>query len=191
MVVPSEYFKAQKLSKHDFLQQELRTLNPELTRRVPDMDFVEEVRSISNYSYEVKNFTGQGFLCVGDAHRFIDPIFSFGLYFAMKEAQFASDAVASYFHGAGRDAANPFAEYEHMVNAGQNVVQDLVDCFWDFPMAFLLFVHQRYTKDIIDCFAGRIYGEYAQNLPGVNAMRKLLSTQREKSAAVKPAHEIS
>ncbi len=183
VVVPSEYFKAQKLSKHDFLQRELRTLNPEMSKRVPDLDFAEEVRSISNYSYEVKNFTGKSFLCVGDAHRFIDPIFSFGLYFAMKEAQFAGETIVDYFNGAERDAANPFAEYERKTNAGQNIVQDLVDCFWDFPMAFLVFVHQRYTKDIIDCFAGRIYGEYAQGLPGVNAMRKLLSTQREKSAA--------
>lgn len=188
VVVPAEYFKEQKLSKHDFLLQELRTLNPEMSKRVPDLDFVEEVRSISNYSYEVKDFTGKGFLCVGDAHRFIDPIFSFGLYFAMKEAQFASDAVAAYIKGAERDTANPFLEYERMVNAGQNVVQDLVDCFWDFPMAFLLFVHQRYKHDIIDCFAGRIYGEYAQKLPGVNAMRKLISTQRAKDAAAALAH---
>jgi hypothetical protein len=111
-------------------RHELRTRNPEFTKRAPDMDFVEEVRSISDYSYEVKNFTGKGFL----------------------------------------------------------IVQDLVDCFWDFPMTFLLFVHQRYTKDIIDCFSGRIYGEYAQNLPGVNAMCKLLSTQREKSAAASLTH---
>lgn len=183
VVVPSEYFKEQKLSKHDFLQQELRTLNPELTKRVPDTEFIEEVRSISNYSYEVKNYTGKGFICVGDAHRFIDPIFSFGLYFAMKEAQFVTETLAGYFNGAGRDAANPFAEYERMTNQGQDVVQDLVDCFWDFPMAFLLFVHQRYTKDIIDCFAGRIYGDYAQNLPGVKGMRQLLAT-REKGMAM-------
>ena len=178
IVVPSEYFKAQRLSKPDFLRQELLKLNPELTKRVPNLNFVEEARSISNYSYHVKNFTGKGFLCVGDSHRFIDPIFSFGLYFAMKESEFASQAVVDYFAGKNREAQNPFAEYEAMVDQGQNVVQDLVDCFWDFPLAFVIFVHQRYTADIIDCFAGRIYGDYAQNLPGVQGMRRLLATRQ-------------
>jgi len=180
VVVPSEYFKSQKLSKPDFLRQELCILNPELSKRVPDLNFLEEVRTISNYSYYVKHFTGKGFLCVGDSHRFIDPIFSFGLYFAMKEAEFATQAVTEYLAGGNRDAANPFAAYEKMVDQGQDVVQDLVDCFWDFPLAFVVFVHQRYTLDIIDCFAGRVYGEYAQNLPGVNGMRRLLASRQKK-----------
>lgn len=179
VVVPSEYFKAQKLSKPDFLKQELLALNPELAKRITNMNFLEEVRSISNYSYEVKNFTGKGFLCVGDSHRFIDPIFSFGLYFAMKESEFATQAIVDYFEGKNRDADNPFAEYERYVNQGQDVVQDLVDCFWDFPLAFALFAHQRYTYDIIDCFAGRLYGDYAQNLDGVKGMRRLLATRQK------------
>jgi FADH2-dependent halogenase len=178
VVVPSDYFKAQKLVKPEFLRQELLNLNPELAKRVTNLNFTEEVRSISNYSYHVKNFTGKGFLCVGDAHRFIDPIFSFGLYFAMKEAEFAAAAVAEYFAGKNRDAANPFAAYEQMADQGQDVVQDLVDCFWDFPLAFVIFVHQRYKLDIIDCFAGRIYGEYAQELEGVKGMRRLLATRQ-------------
>ncbi|MEK7727957.1 MAG: tryptophan 7-halogenase [candidate division KSB1 bacterium] len=182
-VVPGEYFKSKKLSKEDFLRQEMLTLNPEMTKRVPDLNFLEETRSISNYSYEVKNFTGKGFLCVGDSHRFIDPIFSFGLYFAMKEAEMATATIAEYLAGKNRDAANPFAAYERIANQGQDVVQDLVDCFWDFPLAFLMFAHQRYTKDIIDCFAGRIYGDYAQNLPGVKGMRSLLSTRQNQAMA--------
>ncbi len=179
VVVPAEYFKAQKLSKPDFLSRELRNLNPELSKRITNMNFLEEVRSISNYSYEIKHFTGKGFLCVGDSHRFIDPIFSFGLYFAMKEAEFATQTVVDYCAGKNREVANPFVEYEKLVSQGQDVVQDLVDCFWDFPLAFALFAHQRYTYDIVDCFAGRIYGEYAQNLDGVKGMRRLLATRQQ------------
>jgi len=178
VVVPSEYFKSQKLSKPDFLKQELMTLNPELTKRVPDLNFTEEVRSISNYSYHTDHFTGKGFLCVGDSHRFIDPIFSFGLYFAMKEAEMASQAVTKYFSGETREAANPFAAYEHTANQGQNIVQDLVDCFWNFPFQFLILVHHSHPLDIIDCFAGRIYGEEPQNLPGVKSMRQLLAKRQ-------------
>lgn len=178
VVVPAEYFKSQKLAKPDFLRQELQTLNPELARRLTDTNFTEEVRSISNYSYRVDHFTGKGFLCVGDSHRFIDPIFSFGLYFAMKEAEMAAQAVAQYFNGEARAAANPFAAFERTANQGQNIVQDLVDCFWDFPFQFAYLVHHKHPLDIIDCFAGRIYGEEPQNLPGVQSMRLLLAKRQ-------------
>jgi 1H-pyrrole-2-carbonyl-[peptidyl-carrier protein] brominase len=175
VVAPSEYFTAQKRSKADFLRQELTTLNPELSKRITDLKFVEEVRSASNYSYHVDQFTGKGFMCVGDAHRFIDPIFSFGLFLAMKEAQFAADAVAGYLAGEGRDADNPFAAYQSYVDQGQNILQDLVDCFWDYPLAFLIFVHHSHKEDMTDLFAGRCYGDYANRLQGVRSMRRLLT----------------
>lgn len=178
VVVPAEHFKSQKLSKPDFLKQELMTLNAELTKRVPDLNFTEEVRSISNYSYCVEHFTGKGFLCVGDSHRFIDPIFSFGLYFAIKEAEMAAQAVTQYFAGENRDAANPFAAFEQTTMQGQNIVQDLVDCFWDFPFQFAYLVHHKHPLDIIDCFAGRLYGDEQQDLPGVKSMRKLLAKRQ-------------
>jgi flavin-dependent dehydrogenase len=175
VVAPSEYFKAQKLAQPDYLKLEMSTLNPELTKRVPDTTFVDEVRGISNFSYHIRHFTGQGFLCVGDSHRFIDPIFAFGLYLAIKEAQFASQAIEKFLAGETRDAANPFADYELLVDRGQDLFQDMIDCFWNFPLPFLLFVHYKYHEDLVDFFAGRVYSDEAQKQPGIVAMRRLLA----------------
>jgi hypothetical protein len=44
-----------------------------------------DIHVIPNYSYQVKAFCGKGFMCLGDAHRFIDPIFSFGLTVTMRD----------------------------------------------------------------------------------------------------------
>src|SRR5262249_37546502 len=112
VVTPSDYFTSRKLSKEEFLREELQTLNPELASRVRDVKFVEETRGISNYSYCIEHFTGKGFLCVGDSHRFIDPIFSFGLLFASKEAELAAAAIRDYLAGKNRETENPFAAYE-------------------------------------------------------------------------------
>ena len=46
---------------------------------------------------------------MGDAHRFVDPIYSFGLCVSLKEAQAASNAVKDYLNGKGRDDERPFA----------------------------------------------------------------------------------
>lgn len=175
VVVPGEYFNAQRLSKPDFLQKELRILNPELSKRVPNLNFVEDVRTISNYSYHIKNFTGKGFLCVGDSHRFIDPVFSFGLYFALKEAQFAAQAIQKYFSGEANNTSNPFSEYQTLADVGQDIIQGLLDTFWEFPWQFLLLVHNSHRDEMIDYFAGRVYGKKVKQSPGVLSMQRVLA----------------
>jgi FADH2-dependent halogenase len=175
VVVPSAYFTLQKLAKGDFLRQEMGTLNPELSSRVTDVTFVEEVRTASNYSYHVKQFTGPGFLCIGDSHRFTDPIFSLGLCLATNEAKFAAQAILQELGSQIQAPSNPFAAYQAMSEQGQDILQDLIDCFWDFPLAFQYMVNHRYKEDMIDCFAGRLYGDRISNSDGVKDMRRLLA----------------
>lgn len=176
VVIPAAYFLEKKESKHDFLIRELHELNPELTRRLPEVKLVEELHVIPNYSYQVKRFTGKGYICIGDAHRFIDPIFSFGLYVTMKEAQFAAPLVKAFLEGAYRDAPNPFAEYQAFCEKGIDVLEDVLDTFWEHPFSFALFVHNRYREFMIDVFAGRIYDD--QPSKAVLAFRDLLRRER-------------
>jgi len=176
VVIPAAYFKEKKESKRDFLIRELHELNPELARRIPAVKLVEELHVIPNYSYQVKRFTGKGYICIGDAHRFIDPIFSFGLYVTMKEAQFAAPVVKAFLEGAHRDAPDPFAEYRAFSEKGIDVLEDVLDTFWENPLAFALFVHNRYRQLMIDVFAGRIYDH--QPSEAVLAFRELLRRER-------------
>jgi len=182
VVVPGDYFKAANCTREDFLRNELRTLNPEMSRRLPDLNFVEPVRAISSYSYHVRQFTGKGFLCIGDAHRFIDPIFSFGVYFAIKEAAFAAQAIEQVLAHERSPSSNPFAEYQALVEQGQDVIQDLLDCFWTQPLVFLIFAHYQYREGIIDLFAGRIYDTDVAARPVVKALRQRLKVESIGSA---------
>jgi len=175
VVTPSEYFTSCKMSKDEFLRQEMKTLNAELARRVEDVEFVEETRGISNYSYWIRNFVGNGFLCVGDSHRFIDPIFSLGLLFGTKEAEFAAQTIHDYLGGKFADPDNPFLDYQIYVDKGQDIIQTMLDCFWEYPLPFQRFAHQTHRGEVIDMFAGRIYGEEIQSYDSVVRMRRLLS----------------
>jgi len=185
IVVPADYYREKKESKDQFLRNELHQLNPELMRRLPKIDFIEEVRGISNYSYRISNFTGKGFLAVGDAHRFIDPVFSFGVFFAMKEAEYAAAAIASFFADSKREQSNPFADYERLCDRGQDNIQDLIDAFWEHPYAFSMLAHHRYPEDVIHMFAGRVYDETP--LPGLLAMRAI----NEHGRRTRAAHECA
>jgi flavin-dependent dehydrogenase len=177
VVVPSQYFVERQESKEDFLRRELHELSDELVRRLPVVEFIEDVHVIPNYSFQVSGFARKGFICVGDSHRFVDPIFSFGLFAAIKEAGFAAETAARYLGDErGEDVLR-----EHMLRCeqGLDIVEDLIDTFWENPIAFSVLAHLKCREDMIDIFAGRIYPEDGQPSPTVLRLRKLL--QRERS----------
>ncbi len=178
IVVPAAYFLEKKETKRDFLERELRELNPDLNRRLPEITFVEDVHVIPNYSFQVRQFCGKGFMCIGDSHRFIDPIFSFGLYVSMREAQLAAPLVEDYLAGAHRDAANPFAAHQLLCEKGIDVLEDTIDLFWEQPFAFAAFVHQRYKDYMNDILAGRVYDH--QPSPAAAAARRMLQREQER-----------
>jgi len=176
VVIPGDYLASTGETKRDFLLRELHELNPNLRDRIFDIELVEETRAIPDYSYEVSDFTGPGFICIGDAHRFIDPIFSFGAFFTIKEAQLAATAIHEYLAGNAPEGARPFAAHERLVNRGTDAIQDLIDGFWAEPLAFGVFAHQRYREDVIDLFAGRVYSEESSR--GREAIRRLAERGR-------------
>lgn len=157
VVVPGQYFRDSRESKDDFLRRELHELNPGLAARVTRPDLIEPAHVIPNYSFQVRDFAGPGYICVGDAHRFVDPIFSFGLLIAMKEAGLAADAAAGYLAAGGRGQMRPFDEYMTLVERGVDILEDVLDTFWENPLAFAVLVHREFRGPLIDVFAGRIF----------------------------------
>lgn len=186
IVAPGAYVARCGESKADYLRRELATLNPELARRLVHPELIEEARAIPNYSYHCRTFAGPGWMCIGDAHRFIDPIFSFGLFVSIKEATEAVPVVADYLGGGRRDdGANPFQGHIDRLEGGLNLVQDLIDGFWENPLGFAHLLHKGgYQDDITDLFAGRIYQEVPS--PGVQQLRLLAESGLARSRGKRP-----
>jgi len=180
VVAPSAYFQGKGESKRDYLVRELHELHPELKRRLPAIELVEDVHVIPNYSYQARNFCGKGFISIGDAHRFIDPIFSFGISVAVREAQFAAPVVRGYLEGKDRDSTNPFAAYQLFCEKGIDVIEDMVDTFWEHPFAFSVCVHDRYRDLLTDVFAGRVYEHENQPSVAIHDFRRLLGREGER-----------
>jgi flavin-dependent dehydrogenase len=181
IVVPACYFTGKRESKKDFFLREVHQLHPELRRRVPEINLVEDVHVIPNYSFQVQNFCGKGYMCIGDAHRFVDPIFSFGLYVTMQEAQGAATAVKGYLEGANRDAQNPFAEHQLRGEKSVDVMEDMIDLFWERPLTFAGFVHKYYREMILDIFAGRtVEGQPSE---ATSTIRRILKREEAREAS--------
>ncbi len=182
LVTPRSDFLAKEQTPEEFFRNDFFTINPELVRRVPKLNLVEKVHVVPNYSYQVRGFCGKGFICVGDSHRFIDPIFSFGVTVTMREAELAAPVIRQYLEGKLDDKENPFAEHQIACEKGIDNLEDMIDLFWEQPFAFATFVHSRYVEEMTDAFAGRIYESEHQPSRAIMSFRKLLKRTREYDA---------
>ncbi len=181
IVVPAKYFRDSGLSQAEFIKQELKTMNKGLASRVPDdVELVEEPHVVPNYSFQVRKFAGPGYMCIGDSHRFVDPIFSFGLYIAMKEPSLAIPEVMGWLDGKGRDSDNPFNDYMTHTEKAIDMLEDMIDTFWENPLAFAYMAHRKFREQVLDMFAGRVF----EGMPvrdrdeAVKVFRQLLNRER-------------
>lgn len=62
--------------------------------RMEGAERVTKVMARKDFSYRMKELAGPNFALVGDAAGFIDPIFSTGVFIAMKSGEMAADAIA-------------------------------------------------------------------------------------------------
>lgn len=173
IVTPASYYKSKQETKEAFFERECRELNPDLARRLENVELVEPVTASSNFSYKIPEFTGKGWLCVGDAHRFIDPFFSFGIHLALAEAEKAAEFMEQYLEG-NLNTEDPFAPYAAICERGMDTVQTLMDSFWANPLGWGYMLH--YTEhggDVLDMFGGRIYDE--EPLPALVSMRNMVA----------------
>ncbi len=178
LVTPRADFLEKKQTPEEFFRHDLFTINPELNRRIPALDLAEKVHVVPNYSYQVRGFCGKGFICLGDSHRFIDPIFSFGVTVTLREAELAAPLIRQYLEGKIRETENPFREHQIACEKGIDNLEDMIDLFWEQPFAFATFVHSRYPEEMTDAFAGRIYESEHQPSPAIHAFRKMLKRTR-------------
>ena len=88
-----DYLKQRKGRTLEFLLDTLK-LSPALWQRVRHAELIDnEVRVTGNYSYDSTQMGGPGWILVGDAFAFLDPVFSSGVYLAMSGAEQAVEVV--------------------------------------------------------------------------------------------------
>ena len=85
----------------------MRTLqaNPEVRARMQGAQRVAPVHATGNYSYGSTRMAGPGWMLIGDAYAFVDPIFSSGVYLAMDSARQAADVVETALREPARESA--------------------------------------------------------------------------------------
>lgn len=128
-VAPSAVFTAAGTTPEQYLQTQLGQTKY-LSTLLRDATQVAQVRTAKDWSYTSTEMSGPGFLQVGDAAAFIDPLFSTGCMLAMKGASLAAEA-ADRILGAPESEAQVRGVYEKEYRAVLDVVLQFVRIFYD------------------------------------------------------------
>jgi flavin-dependent dehydrogenase len=102
---------------------------------------ITPVHRQANFAYDNSPVVGERFVAVGDAIAFVDPIFSGGVYIALRTGQLAAGAILEAFR-AGDFSARRFAAYERRVRTGLRPLFKFIGKYYE-PAFFDLLMHPR------------------------------------------------
>ncbi|MBI4565585.1 MAG: tryptophan 7-halogenase [Planctomycetes bacterium] len=118
------------------------------------------VRGIRRLAYRHKQVAGDGWVMIGDAGAFLDPIYSSGLFLALASAELAAACVTEALR-AGDCSAPRLGAFAEPLMRGVEVVRRLIHAFYDERFSFRQFV-ERYPEQkpaLIDCLVGDVVGK--------------------------------
>ncbi len=121
---------------------------------------VEPVRTTGEYSYHSRRIGGDGFCLVGDAFAFLDPLFSTGVFLALKSGEMAADTLheallAGDLSGARFDAycekqRHAVMSFRRLVRAFYNVTFSFREFLQEYPQLHSL---------VVDTLVGNVFND--------------------------------
>lgn len=167
IVADPEYLlkgRGQDLAK--IYQEEINKCEP-CRKRVGDGTRVDKIYSILDYSYRSKQNAGNGFILIGDAYGFLDPIYSSGVLLALKMAELAADAIHDAFNHDDFSAAR-LGQYQAKLDRGIESMRKLVYAFYNEGFSFSGFL-RKYPEErthIINLLIGDVFKEGIDSIYG-------------------------
>ena len=155
-----EYLKTRRVDLDHFLWDTIR-LCPDVAARMRDATLVGEAQGTGNYSYRATRMYGDGYILVGDAYAFVDPIFSSGVYLAMQSALLGADAVDARLRSSPA-AARLMRRFDRQMRRGLNDFSWFIYRFTTPTMHELLMTPRNplgIRNAIVSVFAGDLFDD--------------------------------
>jgi flavin-dependent dehydrogenase len=131
---------------------------PALGERLVEAERVSQFHVAKEFSYTTRQQAGDGWVLVGDAFGFIDPVYSSGVYFALKSGELAADAIIQGLQQ-GDLSASQLQSWVPEFTAGTQWIRELVDAFYtnEFSIGHFLKKHPQHVSNLTDLLIGRIF----------------------------------
>src|SRR5215470_13981568 len=156
--------RGQDLAK--ILQEEIEKCEP-CRKRVGNGERVDKIYSILDYSYRSKHNAGNGFIIIGDAYGFLDPIYSSGVLLALKMAELAADAIHDAFKH-DDFSGERLGQFQSKLDQGIESMRKLVYAFYHEGFSFSQFL-RKYPEQrfhVINLLIGDVFREGVDQVYG-------------------------
>ncbi len=169
--LPDDVISVGITAEHDYLFREGKDLPRIFEREIAQNRWVTEALGpaeqfgeywvTGDYSYRSEYSAKDGLVLAGDAFAFLDPVFSSGVFLALKSGEMAADAAHEALD-AGDVSAGRFDEYSHQLLGSIEAMRKLVYAFYDTGFSFgdLLKKHPQLRGDLTDCLIGNLFKDF-------------------------------
>jgi FADH2 O2-dependent halogenase len=133
---------------------------------------LNDFKTEGDYSYSMGRFIGNGWVLIGDAARFVDPIFSSGVSIALYSAKYASEQIRQAFE-TGDFSIETFRPYEAKVRAGVDIWYEFIRLYYKLLPLFTHFIRSKSHRiEVLRLLQGEVYDR--KEVPVLAAMRKYI-----------------
>jgi flavin-dependent dehydrogenase len=180
------------VAAHDYLFQNRGTTDfetiyfqevakcPGVQPRIANAERCDIFRAQKEYSYRTKKAAGDGWVLIGDAFGFLDPLYSSGVLLALKSGQMAADAICEGL-AKGDVSGTQLGKWEAEYGAGMDRMRRLVCEFYDgFSFGRFVKKHPHLKGFVTDVLIGDLFKDDVDVLwPLMDEMR----AEREQAMA--------
>ncbi|GHO60139.1 NAD(P)/FAD-dependent oxidoreductase [Ktedonobacter robiniae] len=172
VVTQKKHFAKSRQERETFFWECIES-RPELAKQLRAAQQMRPLTEEGNYSYAMSQICGDNYVLVGDAARFVDPIFSTGVSIALNSARFASADILRAAE-TGKFRKESFATFESTMRRGTKNWYDFISVYYRLNVLFTAFVQdQRYRLDVLKLLQGDVYDEETPEVLG--KMRDIVS----------------
>jgi len=158
VVTQKKNFPAKKEQREQFFWDCVNS-RPELYKALKASKQVKPFKEEGDYSYAMKQLAGDRVVLVGDAGRFVDPIFSTGVSIALNCSRFAHRDILKALE-TGNFAREAFNEYESTIRRGTRNWYNFIGVYYRLNILFTAFLMDpRYRLDILKLLQGDVYDD--------------------------------
>ena len=171
IVAEREVFKQSRMDPDTYFNTYINT-NPDMTHAMHNAERINEYKFEGDYSYSVERFVGNGYLLVGDAARFVDPIFSSGVSVAMNSAKFAAERILYAFQVDDFSEA-VFKPYEEKLRGGVAIWYEFIRLYYKLLPLFTHFIQSKeHRYEITRLLQGVVFDR--SEVPVLDSMRRYI-----------------
>jgi flavin-dependent dehydrogenase len=156
LVADPEYVFAESDDMEAAFTREVVRCGP-LAARLASSKRIGPVRGTRQLAYLNRQTCGDGWVMIGDARAFLDPIYSSGLYLTLGSAELAAQCIDEALR-CGDVRAARLGRFEPALWKGVDVVRRLIHAFYDPNFSFPKFAERfpEHRAALIDCLVGDV-----------------------------------